>query len=75
MISTGRATLDATRRLVRGGLHDAQTAVELEGPEELARMAGELAKSLSACAAAIEARIVGREGGDALEAHRRQASG
>ncbi|WP_399939677.1 hypothetical protein ACGH52_14790 [Streptomyces sp. BBFR25] len=64
-----RATLDATRRLVRGGLHDAQTAVELEGPEELARMAGELAKSLSACVAAIEARIVGREGGDALDAN------
>ncbi|MCF2130006.1 hypothetical protein L1I79_26775 [Strepomyces sp. STD 3.1] len=57
-----RATLDATRRLVRGGLHDAQTAVELEGPEELARMAGELAKSLSACVAAIEARIVGGGG-------------
>ncbi|MEU1048405.1 hypothetical protein ABZ400_25045 [Streptomyces sp. NPDC005897] len=62
-----RATLGGTRRLVRGGLVDAQTAVELEGPEKLARMAGELATSLSACVAAIEARIVGREGSDALE--------
>ncbi|RSN51387.1 hypothetical protein DMH12_22400 [Streptomyces sp. WAC 04229] len=40
-----------------------------EGPEKLARMAGELTKSLSACVAAIEARIVGREVGDALEAN------
>ncbi|MEV8125193.1 hypothetical protein AB0P07_13930 [Streptomyces sp. NPDC085944] len=64
-----RATLDGARRLVRGGLADAQTAAELEGPEKLARTAGELAKSLSACVAAIEARIVGRAGGDALESN------
>ncbi|ONK14322.1 hypothetical protein STBA_51060 [Streptomyces sp. MP131-18] len=39
----------------------------------LARMAGELTKSLSACSAAIQARIIGREGSDALganESHR-----
>ncbi|WP_146229147.1 hypothetical protein [Streptomyces sp. NWU339] len=68
-----RGALDETRRLVRGDLVDAQTAVELEGPEELARMAGELTKSLSACVAAIQARIIGREGSDALganESHR-----
>ncbi|MFB6781744.1 MULTISPECIES: hypothetical protein [unclassified Streptomyces] len=68
-----RGALDETRRLVREDLADAQTAVELEGPEELARMAGELTKSLSACAAAIQARTLGREGSGALganESHR-----
>ncbi|WP_129768154.1 hypothetical protein [Streptomyces sp. L-9-10] len=64
-----RGTLDETRGLVRGDLADAQTAVELEGPRELALMAGELAKSLSACVAAIQARTIGREGSDALAAN------
>ncbi|MEV4683498.1 hypothetical protein [Streptomyces kurssanovii] len=68
-----RGALDETRRSVREDLAGARTAVELEGPEELARMAGEWATSLSACAAAIQARIIGREGSDALganESHR-----
>ncbi|GGY16036.1 hypothetical protein [Streptomyces djakartensis] len=64
-----RSALDETRRLLRGDLVDVQTAVELEGPEALARMAGELTKSLSACAAAIHARLLGRDSNDALEAN------
>ncbi|MFJ9736511.1 hypothetical protein [Streptomyces sp. NPDC101166] len=68
-----RGALDETRRSIREDLADARTAVELEGPEELARMAGELTTSLSACATAIQARTLGREGRDALganESHR-----
>lgn len=67
-----RHLLEETRRLLRADLADTQTAVELEGPEELARMAGELRQSLSACVAAIQARILGRESGaiDPNESHR-----
>ncbi|MFI7497465.1 hypothetical protein ACIBVL_02945 [Streptomyces sp. NPDC049687] len=64
-----RHLLEESRRLLRGDLADTQTAVELEGPEELARMADELRQSLSACVAAIQARILGRESGDAIDAN------
>ncbi|MET8832271.1 hypothetical protein ABZX40_41390 [Streptomyces sp. NPDC004610] len=63
-----RDALDDVRRVIRTELGDAQTTVELEGPEELARMAGEVTKSLSASVAAIQARTLGRDGNDALGA-------
>ncbi|MFE0685789.1 hypothetical protein ACFW17_33995 [Streptomyces sp. NPDC058961] len=50
-----RESLGAPRRLLHGGLAEAQATVEIEGPEKLARMAGELSRSLSACAAALSA--------------------
>ncbi|UQA97364.1 hypothetical protein [Streptomyces halobius] len=68
-----RGLIEETRRSVRGDLAEAQTAVELEGPGELARMAEELVQSLSACVGAIHATVLGREGGDTFdtnESHR-----
>ncbi|MEU9336309.1 hypothetical protein AB0D49_24520 [Streptomyces sp. NPDC048290] len=63
-----RTVLTETRRTIRDELGDALRSVELEGPPELARMAGELVKSLSACAAVIQARTGGRTTNQALGA-------
>ncbi|MER5485932.1 hypothetical protein ABT024_22330 [Streptomyces sp. NPDC002812] len=55
-----RESLGGARGLLHGGLAEAQATVEIEGPAKLARMAEELSRSLSACAAAISAAALGQ---------------
>ncbi len=58
-----RAETDRLREILDGSLAEAQAIVEIEGPEELAHAAEELARSLSACVADIQAHTIGRSSG------------
>lgn len=48
------------RAALRSELADAQATVEIEGPEKLARMAGELSRSLAACATTVHVITLGQ---------------
>ncbi|MFC9952312.1 hypothetical protein ACFVIN_17810 [Streptomyces prasinus] len=58
-----RAHVVQARAALHNELADVQATVEIEGPEKLARMAGDLFRSLSACIANVHSVTLGQDPG------------